>query len=191
MAYTDATRLKLYLGISETNDDTLLGYLIDAAQAAIDSYCRQSFEATVDSTRYFDGVENVRGRTLYLDAPLCAVTTVTNGDGNTISSSYYVKEPRNTTPWYALTLKANAGLAWTYTSTPENAISIVGRWAYSVEAPDDIVQVCTRLAAYLYRQRTNASDLDRAIAIGNNAMLLPTELPRDIKTLLAPYRRLV
>lgn len=191
MAYIDATRLKLYLGITETTDDTLLGYMITAAQAAIDSYCRQTFEASGDTTRYFDGVENVRGRTLYLDAPLCAITTVTNGDGNTISSSYYVKEPRNTTPWYALTLKSDAGLAWTYTSTPENAISIAGRWAYSTSAPNDIVQVCTRLAGYLYRQRTNASDLDRAIAIGNNAMLLPADLPRDIQKLLAPYRRLV
>lgn len=191
MAYADTTRLKLYLGISETTDDTLLGYLLGAAQAAIDSYCRQTFEASGDTTRYFDGVEDVRGAVLHLDAPLCQITTVTNGDGNTIASNLYVKEPRNTTPWYALRLKADAGVAWTYTSAPENAISIVGRWAYSTSAPNDIVQVCTRLAGYLYRQRANSSDLDRAVAIGGNAMLLPPELPRDIKTLLAPYRRLV
>lgn len=191
MAYADTTRLKLYLGVSETTDDTLLGQLLSAAQRVVDDFCRQTFEAATDTTRYFDAVCDVNGPDLILDAPLAAITTVTNGDGNTVASTKYVTEPRNSTPWYKLTLKANAGIAWTYTSAPENAISIAGRWAYSTTAPDAIVQTTIRLAAYLYRQRANSSDLDRAIAVGNNAMLLPSELPRDIKTLLASYRRLV
>lgn len=192
MAYADTTRLKLYLGVDAASDDVLIGYFLASAQAAIDSYCRQTFEASADTTRYFDPTECVRGRTLYLDAPLCAITTLTNGDGNTIDSSKYVKEPRNTTPWYALTLKSNAGVAWTYTSTPENAISIAGRWAYSTTAPDDVVQACTRLAAYLYRQKDNQTgDLDRPVVASGGVVLMPGTLPSDIKSLLAPYRRLI
>ncbi len=194
MAYTSNSDLKTYLGIpsATTADDTLLTTLITRAQAAIDSYCRQSFEASGDTTRYFDPTERVRGRTLYLDAPLCAITTLTNGDGNTIASNLYVKEPRNTTPWYALTLKADAGVAWTYTSAPENAISIAGKWAYATTAPADVVQACTRLAAYFYRQKENQSaELDRPVVAGAGVVLLPGTLPSDIKSLLAPYRRLV
>lgn len=190
MAYTSASNLKTYLGISEATDDTLLGTLITAAQAMIDAHCRQTFEAAADTTRYFDAVRDVNGSMLYLDAPLCAITTVTNGDGNTVASTKYVTEPRNTTPYYALQLKANAGVAWTYTSTPENAIAIAGKWAYSTTAPADIAQTTIRLAAYLYRQRDNASDLDRAI-VGASGIMLPAALPKDIQTLLRPYVRLV
>lgn len=190
MAYTSAANLKVYLGISETTDDTLLGTLITAAQAMIDAHCRQTFEASADTTRYFDPTYNVVGRTLFLDAPLAAITSVTNGDGNAIASTLYVTEPRNSTPYRQLTLKANAAVNWTYTGAPENAIAIVGKWAYSTTAPADIAQVTIRLAAYLYRQRDNAGDLDRAI-IGASGILLPAALPKDIQTLLRSYVRLV
>jgi hypothetical protein len=194
MAYTDFTALKVYLKIpvATSADDALLTALIARAQAAIDNFCRQTFEAAADSTRYFDPTRDVNGRTLYLDAPLAAITTVTNGNSVVVTSSQYIAEPRNTTPWNSLVLKTNAGIAWTYTGTPENAISILGRWAYSTSAPADIVQATTRLAAYLFRQRDNAVDLDRAVIAGN-ATILPAQLPRDIETFLfkGGYRRLV
>ena len=34
-----------------------------------------------------------------------------------------------------------------------DAISITGRWAWSLTAPPDIAQACARLAAFLYKQR--------------------------------------
>lgn len=191
MAYASTATLKTYLGISETTDDTLLGTLLTAAQAMIDAHCRQTFEAAADTTRYFDPTQDVQGRTLFLDMPLSAITSVTNGDSVAVTSGQYVKEPRNGSPWYRLTLKSDTAVAWTYTSAPENAIAIVGKWAYSESAPADIAQTTVRLAAYLYRQRDNTSDLDRTIAVGSNAMLLPSTLPKDIVTLLRPYVRLV
>lgn len=190
MAYTTNSDLKTLLGVTGSGDDTLLTTLIAAAQAAIDAYCRQTFEASGDTTRYFDAVRDVDGPRLLLDYPLCAITTLTNGDGNTVDSSQYVKEPRNGTPWYALTLKANAGVAWTYSAAPENAISIAGRWAYATSAPADIVQACKQLAGYLYRRRNNALDLDRTVVVGE-ATIMPLSIPRDVLTLLRPYRRLV
>lgn len=192
MAYTDKDALKIYLGIANgnTDDDNLLTTLTGRAQAAIDAYCRQAFEASQDSTRYFDAVADVRGRTLHLDAPLCAITSVTNGDGVTVSASDYVKAPRNATPWWALTLKANASVMWTYSGAPENAIAIAGRWAYSTSAPADVVQACTLLSAYFYRRRDNALDLDRTVIVGD-ATIMPLTIPRDVLTLLRPYRRLV
>lgn len=191
MTYTTNTDLKVYLDIASgtTTDDTLLTTLIARAQAMIDAYCRQTFEAS-DTTRYFDAVCDVDGPLLCLDAPLCAITTVTNGDSTVVASTKYVTEPRNSAPYYALRLKANAGVAWTYTSTPENAIAVVGKWAYSATAPADIVQACTRLAAYLYRQRDNALDLDRTVITGG-ATILPMRIPADVLTILAPYRRLI
>lgn len=190
--YTDATALKVYLDIASgnTDDDALLTVLIARAQAVVDAYCRQTFEAASDTTRYFDPTHDARGRDLFLDAPLAAITTLTNGDGVVVTSTQYVTEPRNSTPWYKLTLKQNVAVAWTYSGTPENAISILGKWAYSTTAPVDVVQACTRLAAYFYRQRDNALDLDRTVIAGD-ATILPVTIPRDVMTLLRPYRRLV
>lgn len=192
MAYLDNTSLKVYLDIPSgtTADDTLLTAIIASAQAAIDAHCRQTFEASADSTRYFDPTLDAVGACLYLDAPLCAITSITNGDGVTVDSSDYVKEPRNGTPWYRLTLKANSGVAWTYTDTPENAIAIAGRWAYSTTAPADIIQACRRLSAWMYRQRDNAFDLDRVVITGN-ATFVPARIPADVLEMLKPYRRLI
>jgi hypothetical protein len=190
MSYATLAQLKEYGGIGDTADDALLTRLLASAQAMIDAYCHQSFEALADSTRYFDPLCDAGGRTLYVDAPLCAITSVTNGDGVVVAPTNYVTEPRNLTPWFALSLKQSSSVLWTYSSSPENSIAIVGRWAHSIAAPADIVQVTIRLAHYLYRQKATSVDLDRAMSLGAG-VLLPAELPRDIKTLLEPYKRIV
>lgn len=198
MAYTDSAALKVYLDIapSNTDDDALLTLLIARAQAMIDAYCRQTFEAAGDTTRYFYAIDvhdggNVDGRDLVLDAPLCAITSITNGDGVTVTAGNYITQPLNDTPYYAIRLTASSGLWWTHdTDVEKDTIAIVGKWAYSTTAPADIVQACTRFATYLYRQRDNALDLDRAV-IDGGITILPTTIPRDVQMTLAPYRRVI
>ena len=202
MSYATIAQLKEYAGISLSGDDALLTRLLATAQASVDAYCHQPFEALVDTTRYFDPLHDTRAgsigygygygytRTLYLDAPLCAITSVTNGDGTVIAASDYVTEPRNMTPWFALSLKMTSSKQWTYSGSPENSVAIVGKWAYSVTAPADIQQATLRLATWLYRQRDNALDLDRAVIVGN-ATIAPTRIPMDVMTMLEPYKRLV
>jgi len=200
VSYATLTQLKEYAGITTSGDDALLTRLLASAQAAIDAYCHQSFEALTDTTRYFDPLRDTSGgtygysygagRTLYLDYPLCAITSVTNGDGTVVAPTAYVTEPRNMTPFFALSLKLTSSVLWTYTSSPENSIAIVGKWAYSPLAPADIVQATLRLATWLYRGRDNALDLDRAVIVGN-ATIAPTRIPMDVMTLLDPYKRLV
>jgi hypothetical protein len=131
----------------------------------------------------------VDGDTIYLDEDLAAITTVTNGDGTTLTAAQYATEPRNRTPYYAIKIRSSASVAWEYSSTTddhENAIAITGKWAYSVTAPADIVQACVRLAGYLYRQKDNAAELDRPIVAGN-ATILPSRLPADLDLMLRPY----
>lgn len=197
MSYCSLADFKAYRGIATatTTDDTLITTLLAAAQAMIDRHCHRTFEASADATKHFDGVENVWGpgrRTLWLGgADLCAITSVTNGDDTAVAPTDYVTEPRNSTPYYALTLKASKGIVWTYEDDPENAIAIVGKWAYSVTAPADIAHACKRLAAYLYDQKDNAADLDRPMVINGNTTVLPARMPADVKDILAPYVRIV
>lgn len=191
MAYTTAALLKTYLGATTSTDDTLLTALITRSQAIIDRYCNRTFEVSTNTSRLFDAERDVDGPMLWLDEDLVSINSVTNGDSDVlVASTEYTTEPRNRTPYYAIKLVAQSGLYWTWTTTPENAITISGKWAYSTAAPDDIVHTTLRLAAYLYRQRDNATDLDRAVIAGN-ATILPAQLPNDIKMLLDPYRRLV
>jgi uncharacterized phiE125 gp8 family phage protein len=186
--YTTAATVKVYLGIGTASDDTLLGTLCTAAQAIIDAYTGRTFAASNDSTLYADAVADVDGLTLRLPGDVCAITSITNGDGTTITAGQYVTEPRGRTPYYAVKLLASSGLTWTYTDDPENAITIVGKAAYSATAPYDIQQAATRLAAYLYRQK-DAQVFDVTAQPDMGIITVPQGIPRDVLRLLAPYRK--
>lgn len=194
MSYATLAQLKEYLGIptATTSDDALLTRLLSSAQAIIDAHTQRTFEAAADATKTFDADIDVSGLMLFLQAEdLCAVTSVVNGDGATVTSDQYVTEPRTTTPYYALKLKSSSGLSWTYEDDPENAITVTGKWAYSATAPADIVHAAIRVAAWLYRQKDSTADLDRHIISSDGIPLAPSRLPNDITALLAPYVRRV
>lgn len=189
--YCDLAQITEYLGVSETIDDALLMALGDNAKSIIDVYCGRVFSAETNTSRYFDALRDTNDAILYLDADLCEISTVINGDGTTIASNQYTTEPRNVKPYYALRLLGSGGKSWSCKANgdSENAISISGKWAYSVLPPASIVQAQIRLTAYLYRQKDNANDLDRAIVAGNST-ILPQKLPTDIVQMLMPFRRL-
>lgn len=191
MAYCTLQQIKDHLGITEADDDDLLTALIANAQSIIDGFCHRSFEATADTTRTFDAVTDVWGDTLLFDEDLASITSVTNGDSTTVTASQYVTEPRNRTPYYGITIRSDADVVWTYTDYHENAISIVGRWAYSSTAPSDINYYCKYLAAWLYRQKDTTADIDRPLLAGDGTVVLPQQLPAVVVAGLATYRRRV
>lgn len=191
MSYTGPSTLKVYLGIDVSDDDPLLINCINDAQKAIETKCQRVFEASADTTRYFDPLEDSDDyRELFFDEDCCAITTVLNGDGVTLTGSDYVTNPRNFKPYYSIQLKLTASEYLTYNSSPENAIAITGRWAYSVTAPADIQHACTRLAAWFYRQRDTSNDgSDRPILTNSGAVVIPSKLPADVIDLITPYVR--
>ena len=54
MAYTTAALCKTYMGITTSTDDTLIGTLIVRAQAMVDKYTHRTFEASTNTTNYFN-----------------------------------------------------------------------------------------------------------------------------------------
>jgi len=203
--YCTLTDLKTYLGITgtagtgtgttgdETGDDALLTDLLASAQTLIDRHCGRTFEAAADATRYYTvGVDTI-GRTLFLDRDLCQITSViTNADaddgGTTLADADYTTRPRNETPYHAIVLRLSSDAVWEYTVDPEDGIAVTGRWAWSVTAPDDIVQACRRAAAWLYRQK-DAQVFDVTAQVATGAVTIRQELPRDVRDLLEPYVR--
>lgn len=188
MAYCTTADVKLDQGVTGSTDDTLIARYVAEAQQRIDTHCHRTFEASEDSTRYFDAVCDVVGRDLILDGDICAITTVTNGDSVVVASDEYVTNPRNKAPYYKLTILASKSKVWTYTSDPENAISILGRWAFSTTAPADIKTACIRLAAWMYRSKD--SQVFDVTAIPDAGVLtVPKGIPADVKLTLEPYVR--
>ena len=191
--YCDIDDIKTYLGITEDTDDVLLAQMIAAAQAAIDTYCRRTFEATEDETRYFDAVADVDGADLLMASAgdLASITSVTNGDSALLAGTDYVTQPRRqgAEPIWAIRLLSSSGVTWTYTTDHEGAIAIVGRWAYSTTVKDDIAQACKILATWLYRQKDTTSDTDRPLLAGDGTIVMPNRLPSVVNSLLKPYRK--
>ena len=188
MAYATIADVKSYLGIDTTvrADTVLLEALLVRAQSAIDSHCQRTFEAASDSARHYDH-RAVCGATLYLDGDLCTITSIVNGDGITVGTAAYTTEPRHTTPYYALTLRYNADVAWDGLT---GDIAVTGKWSYSATAPAAVIQATVRLVAWMYRQKDNTGNDQPMIA--GNVTILPARIPSDVDELLAPYvRRLV
>jgi hypothetical protein len=82
-------------------------------------------------------------------------------------------------------------VSWTYDDAPEDAISIEGRWGYSVTPPADVVQATVRLVAWMYRQRDTGVDADRPAVNEQGVMVFPASMPRDVAEMLRPYRRVL
>lgn len=186
-SYATVAELKTYLGISTATDDTLLADILTRTKAAIDAYTGRTFLVSADTTKYLDACKDVDGRTLLLRSDCCGVTTVTNGDTIVISSTYYVTEPRNQTPYYGLTLKSSSGYTWTWNDDPENAITILGKWGYSETPPADIVQACLEWAKQMYRGK-DSQTIEAAYAEQGLVTVQPG-IPKAVKVLLDPYRK--
>lgn len=194
MAYATKAQVKEYLGVlaGTTSEDDLLDSIIGRVQAFINSYTGRLFEAAEDTTRKFDAKRDTSDNRLLLqfDHDLVSITSIMNGNGIAVNVGEYVLLPTNYTPKYAIRLKSSANKYWTYEDDPEEAITIVGRWCYSLTAPLDVEQAAVRLVSYIYRQKDNAGEFDRTILAGNST-LLPTQIPRDVLEYLQPYIRYV
>lgn len=186
MAYCTVEQVRAYIGTSKTVDDVLLQNFIERATARINSHCQRTFERR-EETRYYDAVQDVDGRLLILDDDLLSVTSVVNGDGTTVPASAYILLPANSSPKWAIKLKSSSAVSWTYVDDPEQAITVTGTWGYSAVAPDDIVHAAIRLTAWYYHQADAPFETQGLPELG--VVTVPSDMPPDIKALLAPYQR--
>jgi hypothetical protein len=190
VTYATVTQLKSWLDISSADDDALLSDLIDRAQGWIESHTSRVFEVAEDESKTFDYARHVDydGSVLFFgDLDCAAITSITNGDGTTISAAQFLTLPRNLTPIHAVELRQTSGVLF----VDSDDITVVGRWGYSVTPPDVITHATIRLAAWLYRQRDTGMDADRAMVDAHGFTSYPAAMPRDVYQMLVPYRRSV
>jgi len=174
MSYATLAQIKQYLGITGTSEDALLTRLRDAASAAIDRYTGRRFTAST-ATRQIRR-EHIVGDVFFLPDDLRALTQVVTDEGDTLLPADFV-------PFYppvrVLRVKATAQ-HWSIDYTAD----VTGQWGFTAAPPDDIVQICIRLAGWMYRSK-DAQVFDVMGQEGLNTM--STRLPRDIAQMLDPY----
>jgi hypothetical protein len=182
-----------------TSGDTNLTRLENAAARTIDLYVSsilgrpRTFVAASDTTRTFHALSDVIGTILYTASDLAQTpSTVTHNNTATtvvVSTNYILrsKHAPHVAPYTALQLID--GTSWTYNTalTPVNAISITGRFAYSVTPPDDIVQATIQLTTSAWRQRHTTANVQSVTVSMDGTLIFPDGLPKQVVDLLQPY----
>lgn len=177
------------LNITGTAYDDALLEIITAASSWIDNHCRLpdgAFAATSSATRYYRQSDIGADGVLRLDAPLVSLTTLTNGNGATITSTYYWTIPRNSTPKLAVQLKSTASWQW----ATDGEISIAGVWGWSATPPDVVREACAMLAAWIFKRYQSAMQ-DATANFDLGQLVYAQPFPLQVAELLKPFRRMV
>lgn len=189
MSYISVVELKNEKDISEDADDDILNAIIDQVTEAIDTYTNRTFDANVDTTRYYD-YSNVDGQYLWLDGDLCELTSIANGDsaGTAIATADVTLWPRNEgPPYFKIRLDFESSSSWEVDT--DYFIEITGKWGYSKTPPADIRRACLRWCLYMYAQR-DAQVFDTTALPEEGVLIIPQGIPADVRMMLNPYRRM-
>ena len=191
--YASLHEYKLYKGIyaTETGEDTLLAALLTRTTKSIETHCSRIFKAETD-TRYFEsGALADDGVTLWMDRDLLSVTELLNGDSDETeieSTEYWLVDRNYGPPYYGIRLKSASDDYWQWDT--DYWVSVTGTWGYSTNPPEDVKHACIRWADYLYTQ-VDAGVFDVTVFPESGVVTTPQGIPRDVRLLLEPYRRLV
>ena len=185
--YCQLSDVKQSLGITGATYDAQLTEYISVASTWIDAYCNMEsvtspFEVTSDSTRYFD-YGNVDGQCLNFDTPILSITSIINGDGQTIPSTGYRLMPRNQPRYYQV--KLDIDYVWDFLNR-DSEIAITGRWGYSLTVPQPVVEACRHMAGWMHQRWQAGLNTSSATSeIGTIGQV--TDIPAHVKTLLEIY----
>lgn len=167
-------------------DDAVIEDIIEGVSRAIDRMTSRTFYARTE-TRYYDTPDD---NCLVLDDDLLTLTTLTNGDGTVITSTYYKLYPLNTTQKRRIILTNTYGWLPNATTGNSGAISVVGSWGYASTVPDDINLVCKAEAMNEYHKRFGENLSATATVTGAGVVITPQGFLKSSLQRLAPYRRM-
>ncbi len=111
----------------ETQDDDLLSELIAEASAEFIAALQRIPMPYVDSKQF--GADRVSGLDLKLRDDLLAVTSITDGNGASVSGSDYNLRPDNHYPKHTIELLSISG-SWWGAPYREDRITVAGTWGY-------------------------------------------------------------
>lgn len=194
MSYPTTANLKTYIKTASSAEDTLLGWVNDAAIRFVEAWCGHDFVADADQTIYVmpEYPNLLAGRRVLLvrGYDIISVTSITNGDGESVDSGDYRLLPLDGPPYYKIELDADSGLFWWRGSDGAGVVTIVASsLGYSASCPADVFLAILDLGAYLYRARSSGGLGPVSTATRQGMVIPPDEVPPHILQMLAPYRR--
>lgn len=185
MAYATLDQLKAYLyagnAVKPVSDDGLLSSLLDRATAIVEQYTGRVWQASGSTVKTFEADSYNGGTDLLLTDTQALTVTLVQEDGVTVDVEDYYLLPRNGSVYDAIRKKAGT---WTGT------VTVTGTWGAATVPPADIVHVCIRLAAWLYKQKDTAADIDQPFVGADGQLIVPGGLPRDIMEIMSRRQRL-
>jgi len=112
---------------TDATDDAVISNLLTQASRYLDRETKRQYFPSVE-TRLYDIPAD---RDLILDGDLLEVTTFTNGDALTISSTNYLLKG-NRPPYWCISLRDISTVSWTTSSdgSAEQVLSLAGVWGY-------------------------------------------------------------
>lgn len=188
---TDA-QAKTWLGIGDSTDDTVIGYITAAVSANVRGWCGRSFNITTsdsDTARYFAPLSN----TLVQIDDASTITSVATDDADdgTYSTAWATGDwqarpvggigPTSETGWPYSSVVAVESRVFPTVVRP--AVKIVGKWGWA-SLPGDVFLACEMMVAEMFRAK--AGGYDTFTSDGGYSTIRRNAIVRD---LLAPYRR--
>jgi hypothetical protein len=177
-------------------DDVFIERLLERCSREFDGDTGHWFYAH-QQTRYFD---LPCGRTLELDAPLIAVTHLTNGDDTNIAATEYRLFPLNGPHKSEIRIKQSSSTIW-QTNTDgetEGVISVNATWGYvdrTSTDPEAMVAILNSKAAVLalalsvYKRRYGVGTDGAATVTGAGVVITPRDKSPEYLATVERYRR--
>jgi len=185
-------KARLGIGTADTNDDTALELVVQAASRWIDHDTGRRFHSTAnDETRYYthDGGDVF----LCPDDILSITTLATDDDGDrdyddTWAATDFDLEPFNAVvdsqPYTRVRPTPDGNYAF---PTTRKGVKLVGKFGYATAAPDAVREACLLLAARLFKRKDAQFGVFGSVQTG---MIRITDFDVDAWRLLLPFVRL-
>lgn len=182
---TTLAALKIYLGITDSDEDAILDDLIDAVSEWIESFCGRKF-ASATVTEYHDGYGDAR--VVLKRRPVDSITSVHDD----LDRDYEAAELVDADDY---TFYPESGILQHVNGTFQDGIrnvKVVYVAGYAT-IPDDLALACRMLCAEIYNRAEQGADgiaLERVGEYSANYVLMMKEMGRQVKAILSRYREL-
>lgn len=197
-AYRSVSELKGWLGLSGSGQDTNLGYALDAATAAIDSYAGRQFD--IDGavvTRLYDCEYMDYAEVDDIATSTGLIVKTLNADGSvnetlTLNTDYYLApynadkvEPVMPFTKIIMAIEKSGKVLPT---EHRQGLSITAKFGFS--AVPDAIEQATLIQASRYFQRKNSPmGFSGNPETGQPAVVFLSELDPDVKNLVKPFKK--
>lgn len=198
MAIITAANLKSHLGISDTTDDTTIGYAVNAANSAVVEWCGRSFDKTATGSasarKFYPECSTHIDVDDFWETSVLVVKT-DQGDDGTYETTWtvdtdFILEPTN---------GIVNGIAWPYTrivavgarlfplSNRRPSVQVTAAWGWTA-VPDAVFEATLIKAARIWKRKNSPEGVLGGFADFGAVRITNREDP-DVQMLLAPYRK--